>query len=38
MKRLQNWKSIAVATILTLLVSMQPAISYACTTTTHCGG
>lgn len=30
MKRFNNWKSIALATFLPLLIAAQPAITYAC--------
>jgi len=30
MKRVTNWKSIAIAALFTLLVALQPAITYAC--------
>jgi hypothetical protein len=38
MKRINNWKTIAFATIVPLLIALQPTITYACTTTSHCGG
>ena len=30
MKRFTNWKTIAIGALFTLLVALQPAITYAC--------
>jgi len=30
MKRFTNWKTLAIAALFTLLVALQPAITYAC--------
>ena len=30
MKRIRNWKTLAFVTILPLLITLQPAITYAC--------
>ena len=39
MKRIKNWKTIAFAAILPLLIASQPAITFACdAANTHCGG
>ena len=39
MKRIKNWKTIAFAAVVPLLIALQPAITYACdTATSHCGG
>ena len=37
MKQLKNWKSIALATILPVIVAAQPAITYACSNGVHGG-
>ena len=37
MKRLMTWKTIAIAAIFTLLVALQPAITYACGGGSHGG-
>lgn len=39
MKRIiSNWKTIVFATVTPLLIALQPAITYACATGSHCGG
>lgn len=39
MKRINNWKTIIFATILPLLIALQPTITYACEASAgHCGG
>ena len=42
MKSLKSWKSIAVTVVLplviTLIVTLQPAVTFACSTVSHCGG
>ncbi|MCA9931656.1 MAG: hypothetical protein KC419_24405, partial [Anaerolineales bacterium] len=38
MKRINNWKTIAFAAIVPLLIAWQPAITYACTTCGSHGG
>ena len=39
MKRIKNWKTIAFAAIIPLLIASQPAITYACEAAGgHCGG
>ncbi len=37
MKRINNWKTIALATVLPLLIALQPAITYACDAGSHTG-
>jgi hypothetical protein len=37
MKRINNWKTIVFAVIVPLLITLQPAITYACSGS-HCGG
>lgn len=37
MKRINKWKAIVLATIVPLLITLQSAVTYACTGS-HCGG
>ena len=37
MNRIRNWKTLAFVTILPLLITLQPAITYACSAGTHTG-
>ncbi len=38
MNRIKNWKTLAFASIVPLLLALQPAITYACDAAGHCGG
>lgn len=39
MKRINRWKALALATIIPLLITLQPVITYACEGSgSHCGG
>ncbi len=37
MKQFKNWKAIVVASIVPLLIALQPAVTYACSVGTHTG-
>lgn len=38
MKRINNWKPIVFASIASLLIALQPAVTFACNASSHCGG
>lgn len=38
MKQIKSWKSIALAALLSLLITLQPAVTYASEVCSHCGG
>ena len=38
MNRIKNLKTLAFATIIPLLIALQPTITYACSAGSHCGG
>ncbi len=38
MKRFKNWKTVALASLLPLLVALQPTLIYACEAATSHGG